>query len=38
MQRVYRVGEPLWSEDWGERTGMTAERPFVGMSDEERRR
>ena len=35
IQRVYRGGDPIWNEGWAARTGLPADGPFVGMSDED---
>lgn len=35
VQRIYRGTEPLWGEEWALKTGMAAEGPYVGMSDED---
>lgn len=35
VQGAYRGTNPLWNADWAARTGLPAEGPFVGMSDED---
>ena len=35
VQRVYRGTDPLWNEEWASRTGLSADGPYVGMSDED---
>lgn len=35
VQRVYRETDVLWNDDWAARTGLPADGPFVGMSDED---
>ena len=35
VQGRYRETELIWSADWASRTGLSAEGPFIGMSDED---
>ena len=35
VQGRYRETELLWNEDWSAKTGLSADGPFVGMSDED---
>jgi hypothetical protein len=35
VQRTYRGTDLLWNKEWAARTGLSAEGPFVGMSDED---
>ncbi len=35
VQVRYRGVDPIWNDEWAQKTGLSAEGPFVGMSDED---